>query len=133
MSELTYTLKDGTEIDYSTEAGLRLLDCEIARRYGWTDIRKADPPIPGRGDWVARQAGSSLEFTVWPYTADTNIALTILNDLRATIYKLREGWVVKIEWGKSVTREVLSPHMYGNTLALAICLAWLAMKDAEND
>jgi hypothetical protein len=128
MSEI-YTLNDGTEIDYSTEKGLRLIDCEIAKRLGWTNIR---PSVSWtRIDWIGdKSEGVSNE--VWPYTTDIQVALSVVSMERHFAL-----WMKHDENGEPIWEANVNGKHYtyrtNKSPALAICLAWLAMKDAEND
>lgn len=128
-----YTMKDGTEIDYSTEEGLRLLDCEIAKYLGWEAIRQPEPPIFGRGDWVGRLGGGgSDDFTVWPYTRDIQIALSVVSMERHFALWLKHDQNDEPMWEANVNGKHYTYHT-DRSPALAICLAWLAMKDAQDE
>ncbi len=137
----TYTTPAGETLDLTTDDGLRALRVEIAKRLGW----RAE--VQASGAWrVYNATGGYMSTTpvedefdsedAWRYATisfmpdwprDANAAFTLRGDdhMTMTFLHRNNAWHVTFWNGGGLDRRGLAP-----TPALAICLAWLAYRDA---
>jgi len=125
----TYITKDRTVIDLTPGDGLELLNRYIAERLGYlvvehgarNGVLMALDPETKKGDFLKS------------YATHIEYALELFGDhpaLRCHKQTLfgDSGWIVYVDMGQP--RDVVHVSQLAPTLSLALCLAWIAYKDA---